>query len=305
MIPYYKLPTQWTQDRFFVIIGPEGLVSLDLFKQIKTAYPNHPPKHVPIYDKSDIDTLKTELSDSLFPNPEILFIRLNPKLLSSFPFEIKSQDKIVVVFGLEKPIKVKTNALLIRTYAMKEPHKSRAIQTMAKSLGLQLSPKGIQWLSLSHQNLEYLIPNTLEKIKLTYGQSQISDEALKPLIYNHNQYPAYEIIEHLISNKTSLQLFMSSQRPEDWQAIYWTLLGTWRKLLLCHYDKSQLATHFPWDIQKKQALGVLNHTSESKLRAQLESLLDLEVDIKGLRFEPFIPKLQHWLLSTQLSLSSR
>lgn len=300
MIPYYKLPKNWTSHSFFLIIGPEGLVSSDLFEQIKKHYPNHKPTHLSVYDKEDLETFKSFIQSSLIPNPEILFVRLNPKLTTSFPFEIPQNEKIIVLYGLEKPIKQTTNAFTIRTYTLKEPFKSKAISKLLSEKNLQLSPKGIQWLSLSHQNLENLIPNTIDKIKLTYQKKEISDNELKPLIYNHNEYPAYEILEHL-NSKTALQLFISSQRKEDWQAIYWTLLNTWRKLILCQKDPEQLKTHFPWDNQKKQALFFI-HQLNNNLEPQLLTLLDLEADIKGLRFEPFIPKLQKWLLYTHQKL---
>lgn len=303
MTPYYKLPSNWTQNRFFLIIGPEGLVSLDLCKQIKNAYKSHSTSYLSIYDKEDIEQLKIILSNALIPNPEVLLIRINPSLLSSFPFELQSNEKIIILYGIEKPIKQKTSAFIIRTYNLKEPFKSKAIQKLLQSQGLKLSAKGIQWLSLCHQNLESQIPNTIEKIKLTYNKSEITDAELKPLLYNHNNHPAYEIIDYLSSNKTALQLFMSSQRPEDWQAIYWTLLGTWRKLILCQYDNTLIKTHFPWDIQKKQALSILNRLNNTTLASQLNSLLDLEKDIKGLRGEPFVAKFQHWLLAAHQAIN--
>jgi DNA polymerase III delta subunit len=256
-----------------------------------------------VNNKEDIEKLKFNLFGALIPNPEILFIRMSPKLINQFPLEINSNEKIIVLYGLEKVISQKTNAFVIRLYNLKEPYKSRAIQKLLEQQNLKLSLKAINWLSLSHQNFEALIPKTIEKIKLTHQKHEISDTEVRPLIYNYNHFQAYEILDQL-SSKTTLQLFISSQRAEDWPGIYWMILTSWRKFILCKEDKSLLSTYFPWDSQKKQALFFLTQLSLKTFSLQLEALLDLEKDIKGLRKEPFVEKLKHWLLKTHQQLSN-
>lgn len=301
MIPYYKLSPDWAKkNQVFAIIGPEGLVSQSLFSTLRQTYKDHQSRYISLSDKEDLENFKVLLSQSLLPEPEILFTRITAKLADKLPL-LQSSDKIIVLYGLDKALKQKA-LFQIRTYHLKEPYKSKEIQNLASKLQLPLSKKAISWIALSHQNLEYLINNTLEKIKLTYPDQPLSDEKIKPLIYNYNNYPSYEIIDAL-KDKVSLQIFLSSQRPENWQPIFWTLLSTWRKLLLCQLDRSQLKTHFLWEASQKSALFILNNISIEKLTKQHETLLSLEKDIKGLSQEPFAPKLKHWLILTQQSLA--
>lgn len=303
MIPYYKLPQHWAKDsQYFMIIGPEGLVSADLFETIKKQYNKHTPRFLSIFDKDDIEQFKVTISNSLIPNPELLFVRIHGKALPKFPLTLHSVDKIIVLYSIKKAPTKKHNAYTIRTYALKEPYKSKAIQKILTSNQLNISKKALQWLSLSHQQSEDLLINTIQKIKMTYNKNTISDEEIKPLIYNYNDCASFEVIEKLIDSKTSLQIFLSSQRPEDFQAIFWTVVKFWRHLVICHSSPSSIQQYFLCSPQEKQALYLLKRLSMSRLQKQLQALVLLETDIKGVTFEPFAAKLQHWLIQTQLSL---
>ena len=305
MTPYYKLPPQWaTSQQQFVIIGPDGLVSHKLCSEIQKAYAKHQVKRLSVLDTDDIANLKnTLLSGCLFSEPEILFIRLNEKLISKFPWDIPpSQDKIIVIHGIEKAPKsnpFKTFGLVIRTYLMKEPFLSKEITALLLKEKVSLSKRGIKWLALSHSGSENMIIPTIQRLQLTFGKQSIPDNNLKSAIYNLSEVTAFDVIDALIDNQTKLHLFVQSQKKEDWPKVYWALLSYWRKILLSSIDKTTISTHFPWDSQKKQALKVIGHIPQDTLLKTHKDLLALEQPFKGMSNELPIPLLKSWLYQTQ------
>lgn len=311
MTPYYKLAKNWaTQSQHFLIIGPEGLVSNQLFNQIKQAYKKYSLKYTSLLDQDDIEQFKNQsLTSSLFPEPEVLFVRISEKLLNKFPWKIPaSPDKVICIYGVEKAPKdtkkLQEFGTLIRTYSMKEPFRSREIAALLSQKKLTLSPKGIKWIAMSHHGVELLIPATIQKLLLTFGPTTISDNDLRKCLHNQNNVSSFDIIDTLTENISKLHLFIRSQRKENWLPLYWALVSHWRKVLITAQAPSSIKSQFPWDSQHKTVKTILYAMSVADIIDHHQMLLMIEPHTKGLGTENAILLLQKWLYDTQTKIVS-
>lgn len=311
MTPYYKLPSNWEKNHSHILlVGPEGLVQYSLFKKIQSCFPKHNVKRISLLEKQDIEQFKTQtLSASLFEEPEILFVRINEKLLPSFPWKIsKSPIRQIIVYGTDKlPKSLKDhNAfdLQIRLYNLKEPFLSREINSLLKSHQVSLSSRGSKWLALSHFGCEHLIIPTIERLSLTYGKFQIPDQDLKACIYHQSESNSFDIIDAIQKDKTSLYLLLKSLKKDDWNKTYWSLVSYLRKTLLTAKNPTSIKTHFPWESQQKPVIALIKNLGHDKLSAHHKQLLDIEPHMKGLGSEPANLLIMHWCLQLQESILS-
>ncbi len=309
MTPYYKLPKNWPlKGPHFLIIGPNGLISNQLFTQIKKTYSTHQARYISILDADDIEQFKHKiLNVSLIPESEVLFVRISDKLISKFPWHIpKSEDKIICLYGIDKPPKdtkiIQEFGVIIRTYLMKEPFRSREITSLVTQKKLTLTPRAIRWLAMSHHGAECLIPSTIERILLTFGPTIISDQDLKSCLHNVSDVGTFDIIDTLTESASKLHLFIRSQKKVSWIPLYWALVSHWRKVLLTAQNPSNIKTHFPWDSQHKTVNTIIGSLSVSNIASLHQTLLAIEPHTKGLGNESPIMLIQHWLYQTQAKI---
>ena len=309
MTPYYKLAKNWaTQSQHFLIIGPEGLVSNQLFNQIKQTYKKYSPKLISLLDQEDIEQFKNQsLTSSLFPEPEILFVRISDKLLNKFPWKIPvSTERVICIYGIEKPPKdtkkLQEFGTLIRTYSMKEPFRSREIAALLSQKKLTLSQKGIKWIAMSHHGVESLIPSTINKILLTFGPSSVSDQDLRACLHNQSNVSTFDVIDTLTESSSKLHLFARSQKKENWIPLYWALVSHWRKILLTAKDPATLKAQFPWDSQHRAVKAIIHSMSVADITTGHQTLLNIEPHTKGLGNENATLLIQLWLYQTQAKI---
>ncbi|MCP8352594.1 hypothetical protein [Candidatus Synchoanobacter obligatus] len=307
MIPYYKLSNDWHKvSQHFTIIGPEGLILSNLFGTIQQRYPKYRVNRRSLLDIDDIESFKAQhLSSSLFAEPEIQYIRLSDKLITKFPWKVPTcSEKIIVIYGIEKAPKDTKNMLsfgsVIRTYALKEPFLSREIATLTSKSGLQMSKRGIQWLAISHQGSESLIPATINRLLLIFGNKKISDAELKTAIYMQNNMSAYDILDAVLSSPTKLYIFLQAQNNP--MQLFWATTSLWRKLYLTAKNPPEIKQHFPWPNQHKTVQKVLHQLTRSTLATQYSDLIALERHFKGLGSEDPTLLLHYWLFNTQKDL---
>lgn len=304
MTPYYKLPKDWANtNQNFIIFGPNGLTKHSLVQTIIKTYKNHPLSRLKIHDKNDIESLKASLiSNSLFDEKQAFIIDLTQTDLKNFPWNIgKKADRIIVLIAPEKPPKdtkhIQQFGACIRTYALKEPHRSRAVQACAAEHQIAISSRAARWVSMCHHGDEACIPQTIKKLRLIYGGQKLTDDDVKACLRNNASLNIFEAIEAMGSNSTHLQIFLKNHPKAEWQKTYWALVSYWRKILLCSNDPSLMKHHFPWEQQSTQAKKFLTQLNTETIQNYHSELLSIERHTKGIGTEPYLHLISQWMLS--------
>ncbi|MDC3180855.1 hypothetical protein OAT84_01765 [Gammaproteobacteria bacterium] len=306
MTPFFKLTPGWEKtNTTILLIGPEGLISEQVISSFCQQH-KHPIRRALITSAQDCMDLRETLStQSLFEDDELWLIRLTKdSLLSSLKLSNCLHKKMIIFGVAKKPTKcewIKGLSLVIQSYPLKEPFASKEVIKIAKTHGLQITPKAAKWIVLCHQGREALIPSMLIKAKQIYGSTSLSDDALRSILKQQSEYSPVDILNILTQCKSTLKLMIKSTESTQWPSIYWLLTSYWRKLYLCKEDPSQLKQLFPWKNQQQQANKILKHYTQQELQQQHLELANMEITLKGHALASFEHMIALWLLKYAVS----